>query len=98
MVQLLLFLFLLLLLLLLQVAPVGGLNQNGLLTRQATVTYFAEGPTTNGANVCDNCKKNTAGKWLGLRSSTLEKEIAKATDTWWPGDKVDVQKAQCTPA
>lgn len=45
-----------------------------------------------------SCQANVQGRWLGLRSSPLEKAIKEATDTWWPGDAIDVQKATCAPS
>lgn len=77
-----------------QVVPVGSINQSGLLNSQAVVTYRAIGPTFNGKTVLDNCKQNSRSGWF--TGSTVSREIKKATDTWWPGDSVKVQKATCS--
>lgn len=78
-----------------QVTVAGGLDEGGFLSTRATLTYYAVGPTKNGKNVCANCKENVTSRMLGLRDSVLESEINKATDTWWPGDSVDVDRAEC---
>lgn len=79
-----------------QVAMAGGLGQSSLINHKSTVTYIATGPTTNGKSVLANCQSAAASKWLGLRSSPLEKSLKKATDTWMPGDSVTVKRASCS--
>eukprot|EP00879_Flechtneria_rotunda_P000114 GHRR01000173.1.p1 GENE.GHRR01000173.1~~GHRR01000173.1.p1 ORF type:complete len:179 (+),score=21.71 GHRR01000173.1:23-559(+) len=81
-----------------QVTLVNGIDQSGFVTAQSVVTFLAEGPTTNGNTVLDNCNKNTRGGWFGLTDSPAENAIEASTDTWWPGDKVEVQKATCAQA
>uniref|UniRef100_A0A383VXQ7 Secreted protein n=1 Tax=Tetradesmus obliquus TaxID=3088 RepID=A0A383VXQ7_TETOB len=78
-----------------QVSVVSGLDQSGILRSQSVVTFRAVGPTTNRKSVLANCQENTRGRLLGLRNSVAENEIKKATDTWWPGDSVEIQKATC---
>lgn len=79
----------------LQVSVVSGLDQSGILRSQSVVTFRAVGPTTNKQSVLANCKANTASRALGLRNSVAENEVKKATDTWWPKDAVEIQKATC---
>jgi hypothetical protein len=83
-------------LLLLQVTVVSGLDQSGLLGTSSVVTFRAVGPTTNGKSVLQNCKDNTGSRWLGLRSSVAESEVKKATDTWFPNDSIEIDKAECS--
>eukprot|EP00775_Hariotina_reticulata_P013128 gene13128-13258_t len=113
-----------------QVKLESGIDQSGVLSSQAVVTYRATGPTNNGKTVlakrptspCDripalnlslnlvaktrvgptlhsnehNCEANIKPSgFLGLFDSTLEKEVKKATSSWWPGATVKVQKASC---
>ena len=62
---------------------------------QTVITYSATGATTNGKSPCANCEAATKRQTLGLQNSILESSIQKATDTWIPNDKADVQKATC---
>eukprot|EP00775_Hariotina_reticulata_P013131 gene13131-13261_t len=64
-----------------QIQSVSGIDQSGILTSQAVITYRAVGPTTNGRSVL--AKANIKSGFLGLTSSPLEKQIKRATDTWW---------------
>uniref|UniRef100_A0A383VXG1 Uncharacterized protein n=1 Tax=Tetradesmus obliquus TaxID=3088 RepID=A0A383VXG1_TETOB len=78
-----------------QVSVVSGLDQSGILRSQSVVTFRAVGPTTNRKSVLANCQENSASRWLGLRNSVAKNEVKKATDTWWPGDSINIQKASC---
>jgi hypothetical protein len=71
-----------------QVTYVSGLNQGGVLTKQSVAIFKCVGPSTNRKTVLANCQENTKGKWLGLRDSVAQKEVKKATDTWWPSKLV----------
>lgn len=81
-----------------QVKQVSALGQSGIISSQSVLSYQATGPTTNGKSPCANCNANNKRQTLGLRNSVLESEIQKTTDTWWPNDKADVQKAECKAA
>jgi hypothetical protein len=82
-----------------QVTVTGGIDQSGLLSgTESVVTFRAVGPTTNGKSVLANCKDNTSSRWLGLRDSVAQNEVKKATDTWFPNDSVEIDKAECTAA
>lgn len=74
---------------------VSGLDQSGLLGTSSVVSFRAVGPTTNGKDVLQNCKDNTGSRWLGLRDSVAKDEVKKATDTWWPNDSVEIDRAEC---
>ncbi|KAF6257699.1 hypothetical protein COO60DRAFT_1461027 [Scenedesmus sp. NREL 46B-D3] len=78
-----------------QVTVVSGLDQSGLLGTSSVVSFRAVGPTTNGKTVLQNCKDNTGSRWLGLRDSVAKDEVKKATDTWWPNDSVEIDRAEC---
>jgi hypothetical protein len=71
-----------------QVTYVSGLDQGGLISSQAVVTFRCVGPTTNRKTTLANCQENTKGRWLGLRDSVATSEVKKATDTWWPSKSV----------
>lgn len=84
--------------LILQIQPVGSIDQSGIITSQSVVSFRAV-PAAGAATAtdpCAACKDATSRRWLGLRGSSVQADIAKATDTWWPGDKAKVQKATCS--
>jgi hypothetical protein len=81
-----------------QVTVAGGIDQSGLTGTSSVVSFRAVGPTTNRKSVLANCKENTGSRWLGLRDSVAQSEVKKATDTWWPNDSVEIDKADCAAA
>lgn len=77
-----------------QVFQVSGEGRSNLVNHKSTVTYAATGPTANGKTPYDNCVAASKSGWIS--SSTVKKEIKKATDTWMPGDSVKVDAAKCS--
>lgn len=42
------------------------------------------GPATNGKSVYQNCVDSVKKGWFS--GSQVEKDLKKASDSWWPGD------------
>eukprot|EP00878_Enallax_costatus_P036889 GHUV01041478.1.p1 GENE.GHUV01041478.1~~GHUV01041478.1.p1 ORF type:complete len:131 (+),score=17.97 GHUV01041478.1:310-702(+) len=79
-----------------QVKVIAGLDQSGMIFgSQSVITYQATGPAFNKKTVLENCNDavKSTGSWFG--SSLVQQEVGRVTDTWWPGDRVKVQKATC---
>jgi hypothetical protein len=71
------------------------LGQSSLLNHQSVATFTATGPTTNGKSVYQNCAESVRNGWF--TKSAAAKQLAKASDTWWPMDSVKVQgKPTCS--
>lgn len=81
-----------------QVSPsqvsMNVLGQSSLLNHQSVATFAAVGPTKNGKSVYQNCVDAVKSGWFS--KSQVSKQLNKASDTWWPGDSVKVQKATCS--
>eukprot|EP00775_Hariotina_reticulata_P013139 gene13139-13269_t len=61
----------------------SGIDQSGVLSSQAVVTYRASGITSNDNTVLANCELNIKPSgFLGILDSPLEKEVKKATRSW----------------
>jgi len=76
-----------------QVSFTGVTKQSTLLNHQSVATFTAVGPSLNGKSVYQNCVATVKSGWFS--KSAVEKNLKKATDSWWPGDSVKVQKATC---
>jgi len=76
-----------------QVAFSGVTGQSGLFNHQSVATFTAMGPATNGKSVYQNCVDSVKKGWFS--GSQVEKDLKKASDSWWPGDSVKVEKATC---
>lgn len=77
---------------------VGQSTLGGVLGSQSVCTYRAVGPATNRRSVLANCQENTRTGLRGVLGfdSRAENAIEKATDTFIPGDKIELQKATCS--
>jgi len=61
------------------------------LLLQSVATFTAMGPATNGKSVYQNCVDSVKKGWFS--GSQVEKDLKKASDSWWPGD-CESQQAQ----
>jgi hypothetical protein len=68
----------------------------GVLGSQSVCSYRAEGPTTNRRTVLQNCQQNIRTGLGGLigRDSVAENAIERATDTFIPGELLDMDLRQ----